>query len=103
MNTRQRLAALKTQQDIELRRSAEIARLEAELANRPKEPELDTVVAFEHSFKEGGTVYNYTAYHAIQGWWYLTSNGYCNKKNWDELLDFVDGADIWVAKVWEKL
>lgn len=112
MNKRERLAQLKAQLTLDIQRAAEIARLEEELANRPTEPPVDAVVAFVKDWGPGvrsgkQRTYNYVAYQAVGGWWYLSQSNYRDSGQprmlWDELLDFINGADIFIATAWEQL
>ena len=107
MNTRARLEQLKFQQATDRKIAAEIARLEELLTNRPKEPPVDAVIAFNRMYEKSGRSYGWVAYQAVGGWWYLTQSNYNTRgmprMRWDELLDFIDDNDIFIVTAWEQL
>lgn len=106
MNTRRRLEELQAQENIALRRAAEIARLEEKLAARPEQPPVDAVIAFEHVYPNSPKAYNFVAYQAVEGWWYISQSNYRGgmpRMKWDDLLDFVGDEEIYICAGWEVL
>lgn len=106
MNKREQLASMKAQQDRAARIELAIIRLEEELANRPEEPPVDAVISFERTYEKSGRRYNWVAYQAVEGYWYLSQSNYrggFSRMTWDELLDFIDDNPIFICTGWEQL
>jgi hypothetical protein len=68
----------------------------------PDQPEPGTVVGFTKRFREDGPGYAYVAIHIKGRGWYLTGSD-AGARTWAELVEFADGAQLWVTRDWTRL
>jgi len=67
---------------------------------RPPEPEPGTVVGFTKQFRPDGTGYAYVAIRVKGRGWFVTDGV---QREWDEVVEFADGAQLWFTRTWERL
>jgi hypothetical protein len=76
---------------------------QADTSNSPlAEPEPGTVIGFTKHFREDGPGYVYVAIRVKGRGWFLTGSA-AGATTWDDLLEFVDGAQLWVTRDWTRL
>jgi hypothetical protein len=107
MNKRQELAALERRRDALVSVEEKIQKLQEELANRLEEPPVESVIAFRSVFERDGKSYDWVAFQAVRGKWYLSQDGARGAKlpsmDWDSLLDFIGNNEIYICTGWEQL
>lgn len=80
----------------------ELLRLES-LPTEPEGTGEHAVIFFSKQFHSGGVSYDYAAIKASNGLWYTTGPRAPKGYTWDQLVDFIGDAEIWVCTEWSAL
>lgn len=71
--------------------------------SQPAEPEPGTVVGFTKRFREDGPGYAYVAIRIKGRGWFTTGSDVIDPQTWGQILEFADGAQLWVTRDWTRL
>jgi hypothetical protein len=97
--TMENLAAMRRTIEVMLTQFRDMA---ARIERFGGEPEIGTVIKFEHTFRRSSLVlademtYTYVAFRADNGLWYTTGKPKYGPIAWDELLTFIGDGRAWV-------